>query len=158
MASVTNLTLAVNCTTWYTSGMRIEHTEEIKAPVGEVWALTVDVESWPSITPTMTHIERVDDAPLQVGSDVRIKQPGQRERVWTVRTLVPERQFAWSTKAMGMTMTGSHQLEASAAGTRNTLVIDLEGPMAPVLGRLMRRPVRRALESENEGFRAAAEG
>ena len=138
--------------------MRIEHTEEINAPVREVWALTVDVESWPAITPTMTRIERVDDAPLQIGSDVRIKQPGQRERVWTVSALDPQRQFAWSTKALGMTMTGSHRLEASDAGTRNTLVIDLDGPMAPVLGPLMRRPLRRALESENEGFRTAVEG
>lgn len=70
----------------------------------------------------------------------------------------PRRQFAWSTKAMGMTMTGSHELEAFGDGTRNTLAIDLEGPMASVLGPLLRRPVRRALESENEGFKTAAEG
>lgn len=137
--------------------MRIEHSEEIKAPVATVWDLTMDVEAWPSITPTMTRIERVDGAPLQIGSDVRIKQPGQRERVWTVQALEPQRRFAWSTRAMGMTMTGSHQLDESAGGTRNTLAIDLDGPLAPVLGPLMKRPLRRALTAENEGFKNAAE-
>ena len=137
--------------------MRIEHTEEIKASIDEVWGLTMDVESLPTITPTMTHIERLDDAPLQIGSEVKIKQPGQRERVWTVRALDPQREFAWSTRAMGMAMTGSHQLEASGTGTRNTLAIELDGPMAPVLGPLLRRPLRKALKAENEGFRTAAE-
>ena len=125
--------------------------------MGTVWDLTMDVESWPAITPTVTHIERLDDAPLRVGSDVKIKQPGQRERIWTVNTLDPKQRFAWSTKAMGMTMTGSHQLDESDNGTSNTLSIDLHGPLAPVLGPLLRRPLRRALEAENEGFRSAAE-
>ena len=137
--------------------MRIEHTEDIKAPVERVWDLTMDVESWPSITPTMSRIERLDQAPLRIGSDVRIKQPGQRQRVWTVSALDPQRRFAWSTRAMGMTMTGSHLLDPSHDGTRNTLTIDLDGPLAPLLGPLLRRPIRRALASENEGFKAAAE-
>ena len=137
--------------------MRIEHVEDIEAPLDEVWDLTMRVESWPSLTPTMTRVQRLDAAPLRVGADVKIKQPGQPERVWTVRELEPKRRFAWSTRAMGMTMTGVHQLDHSTSGTRNTLAIDLDGRLAPVLGRLLKRPLRRALATENDGFKTAAE-
>lgn len=137
--------------------MRIEHSETIDAPTEAVWDLTMDVESWPAMTPTMTSVERLDDAALRVGSEVKIKQPGQRERVWTVRQLEPGRCFAWSTRAMGMTMTGSHRLAGSDRGTTNTLAIELTGRLAPVLGRLLRRPLRQALEAENGGFKSAAE-
>ena len=137
--------------------MRIEHTEQIDAPVDQVWDLTLDVESWPTFTPTMTSIRRLDDAPLGVGSAVSIKQPGQRERVWTVTELEPNRRFAWSTRAMGVTMTGAHQLAESGGGTANTLTVDLEGRLAPVVGALLRGPVRKALVAENQGFKTAAE-
>ena len=40
--------------------MRIEHTIEIDAPVKRVWELTLDVESWPQLSPTFTSVERLD--------------------------------------------------------------------------------------------------
>lgn len=137
--------------------MRIEHRIEIVAPVTRVWELTLDVESWPEHTPTMTSVERLDTGPLAVGSRVRIKQPGQRARVWTVTELEPEQRFTWSTRAMGTTMTGSHLVAATDVGTTNTLVVEIEGGLAPLVGVLVRRPVARAIATENQGFKAAAE-
>lgn len=137
--------------------MRIENSIEIAAPPDEVWGLTVDVEALPSMTPTMTRVERLDSGPMAIGSSARIKQPAQRSRVWTVTELDEQRRFAWSTRAMGMTMTGIHQLEATDQGTSNTLALELEGRLAPVLGPLMSRSMRRALAQENQGFKTAAE-
>ena len=137
--------------------MRIEHVQEINVPAGIVWKHTVDVESLPSITPTISKVERLDDGPLGVGSEVRIKQPGQRDRVWTVTEFQPEQRFAWSTKAMGMTMTGTHELNDAHAGTSNTLAIDLTGPLASVMGPLLKRPLRKALATENQGLKTTAE-
>jgi len=137
--------------------MRIENVIAINTPVPRVWGLTLDVESWPEHSPTMTSIERLDDGPLAVGSKARVKQPAQRAKVWTVTELDPERSFAWSTRVMGTTMTGRHMMAPSGDGTTQTLTVDIEGPLAPLVGALVRRPILKAISTENQGFKAAAE-
>jgi len=137
--------------------MRIEHSIEIAAPVERVWDLTMDVESWPNLTPTITQIKRLEQGPLAIGASARIKQPAQRERTWTVTALEPKKRFSWSTKAMGMKMTGGHYLAPTTGGTSNTLTLDVEGGLAPVLGPLMRRTLLKSITTENEGFKRAAE-
>lgn len=137
--------------------MKIENTILIDAPVRDIWNLTIDVEALPELTPTMTKVSRIGHEPIGVGSEVSIKQPGQPERVWTVIELEPDRSFVWSTKAMGMTMTASHQLADAEVGTSNTLTIEVTGALSPVVGPLLRRPLRKALATENQGFKAAAE-
>ena len=138
--------------------MRIQHTIDIAAPVDRVWELTLDVESWPEMTPTMNRVERLDNTgPLAVGSQARIDQPGQPTRAWTVSQLDHEQRFAWSTKVMGATMTAGHALEPSDAGTANTLTVDIVGPIAWLIGPLARRSILRAITQENEGFKRAAE-
>lgn len=65
--------------------------------------------------------------------------------------------FAWSAPFLGTTMTATHRLAPTSIGTRNTLTVDMTGRCAPIVGRLLRRPVGRAITTENEGFKAAAE-
>jgi uncharacterized membrane protein len=138
--------------------MRIEHSIDITAPIERVWDLTMDVEAWPGLTPTITRVERLDSGPLAVGSRARIKQPAQRAKVWTVTELEAGKCFAWATKAVGTKMTGGHALSQTEAGTtKNTLTVDIEGPLAPVVGRLLRRPILSAITEENQGFKRAAE-
>lgn len=138
--------------------MRIEHTRHIDAPTDVVWAHTIAVESWPDFLSTVEKVQQVGDAPLCAGSAVRVKQPGQRERVWTVVAVEPNRRFVWSTRAMGMTMTATHQLGESGTGTHNHLIIELHGRLAPVLGRLLTPLLLRSLTAENQGFTSACEG
>jgi uncharacterized membrane protein len=137
--------------------MKIENSIEIKAPVADVWDLTVDVEAWPEHTPTMTSVERLDSGPLEVGSQALVKQPGQRAKVWTVTALDPGHRFAWSTKAMGVDMTGAHVLDATESGTTNTLTIEMEGRLSSLVGSLFGRPIAKAIAQENKGFKTAAE-
>lgn len=139
-------------------GMKIENSVEIEAPIDRVWEITLDVEDWPNHTPTMTSIKRIDpDGPLKVGSEVRIKQPGQRAKTWTVTALDLRSRFAWSARFMGTTMTANHYLKASGEGTTNTLRVDIEGRIAPLVGAMIARPIRKAIETENHGLKAAAE-
>ena len=144
--------------------MRIENSIEIEAPASRVWELTLDVESWPrltptmdSLTPTMDSVERLDAGPLGVGSRARIKQPGQAAKVWTVTRLDQEKAFAWSAPTMGTTMTALHDLEQTNGRTVNTLTVEIEGGLAPLIGRLLRRPILAAITKENQGFKTAAE-
>ena len=130
----------------------------IAAPVATVWALTVDVESWPRITPaTVTSVELLQPGAVALGSSARIKQPGQREKVWTVTEFEHLRLFAWSAASLGLTMTGRHELVEADGGVRNVLTIDLSGPLARLVAALGGRLIRRTITTENECFKAAAE-
>jgi uncharacterized membrane protein len=137
--------------------MRIEHSIEIEAPVEAVWPATLDVEAWPSTTPTMSWIRRLDTGPMRVGSQARVKQPGQRAKVWTVTELVPERRFAWRSRAFGTDMTGGHTLQSHGSRTTNTLAIDLTGRAAGLVGRLIGGQIRKALVKENTGLKHSVE-
>jgi uncharacterized membrane protein len=137
--------------------MHIEHELHIDAPVAAVWGLTVDVESWPAITPTITTVRRLDHGPLAVGSRARIKQPGQPAATWTVTELEPGARFAWATTNLGMRMVGAHRLTATATGCVNTLSVDITGRTARLFGWLLRGRIRDAIATENEGFKRVAE-
>jgi uncharacterized membrane protein len=137
--------------------MRFEDTVTIDAPAQVVWGLTLDVTSWPTITPTMTRIERLDDGPMHVGSSARVKQPRQTAAVWTVTRLEEGREFTWQTKRMGLTMTGSHLIEPTGDGCRNKLTLDVEGPGSVLFGRLFGRMLQSSIATENAGFRARAQ-
>jgi uncharacterized membrane protein len=137
--------------------MRWEDTVTIEAPAEVVWDLTLDIASWPGITPTMTSVERLDEGPMHVGSSARVKQPRQTAAVWTVTRLEPGRGFTWQTRRMGMTMTGSHMVEPVGDHCRNTLSIDVEGRGSVLFGRMFGRMVATAIATENAGFRAKAE-
>ena len=137
--------------------MRTHNTINIDTTIDRAWELTLDVESWPNHTPTMTSIDRLDTAPLAIGSKVRIKQPAQRARKWTVTALEPESLFAWRTRAMGVTMTATHSLEPIPTGIAQTLSVDLTGRFSRLIGAIILRPISKAIATENEGFKRAAE-
>ncbi len=136
---------------------RFRHHIEIDAPLEPLWALTAAIETWPSFTPTMTHIERLDEGPLSVGSTARVKQPGQPHAVWTVTTLDPPTTFAWETSVLGMTIMAGHHLEATNRGCRHTLVIEVSGAGSGVFTRLAGGRIARSLLAENEAFKKRAE-
>jgi uncharacterized membrane protein len=129
----------------------------IAAPVERVWDLTLDVEQWPSLTPTMTSVERLDDGPIRVGSTAKVVQPRQRPTTWTVTRLEPRSLFEWQTKVGPVTMTAVHQLTATNEGCANTLVVKLSGVGSGLLSRLVGSKIRQAIATENAGFKAAAE-
>ena len=130
----------------------------IEAEVERVWALTLDVERWPELTPTITRVERLDDGPMTVGSRARITQPGQRPAVWTVSRLDPGVAFEWWAKVGPVTMTGGHHLRPDDSGCVNLLTLDITGRGSRVVGRLVGRRIGTAIERENRGFKDAAEG
>jgi len=137
--------------------MRWESSVLIDAPASLVWQLTIDVANWPSFTPTVRRVERLDDGPMRVGSTARIKQPGQTSAVWTVTRVVPEREFTWQTRRMGLTMVGSHALTTVGSQCRNTLSIDVAGPGSRLFGLMFGGLLGTSLQTENAGFKARAE-
>jgi uncharacterized membrane protein len=146
-----------DCTTWYSLGMHIEHEAEIGAPPETVWRLTTEVERWPDLLEAFTSVQRLEPGPLAVGSSARIKQPGQPERTWTVTEITAPRRFVWETHGLGLRMVASHDIEPTAAGCRNTLAIDLSGPVGAVVGRVVAKRIAETIAVENSVFTAEAE-
>jgi len=132
----------------------------VPAGVAEVWAMTVDVASWPRLTPTITSVEVLDegDRAFGLGSTARIEQPKQPPRVWTVSRFEAERCFEWRTKVGTVDMVGRHELEPVEGGTLNRLVLELSGFGSGLLGLLAGRQFAAAIATENDGFLAAAAG
>lgn len=137
--------------------MEIIETATIDAPIERVWALTLDLDGLPSTTPTVTKVERLDPGPVAVGSRARLEQPGLPPRIWTVDELDAPHRFAWSTRLLGVRMTGVHEL-APVGGSRCelTLRVAFSGRGAALLGRLGRRSIARSLAAESAGFARAS--
>ena len=130
----------------------------IDAPIDVVWSLTVDLERWPSITPTISSVQLLDDAPLVIGSRALVRQPMQRATVWAVDELDEPTLFVWSARVMGMSMVARHLLVSVGDGvTEQTLEIEVAGRGAGVFLRLFGGRIRRAIDTENEAFAAVAE-
>jgi uncharacterized membrane protein len=142
-----------------TNGASVEiiETVVIDAPIARVWALTLDLEALPSITPTITEVALVDPPPVQVGTRARLTQPGLARRTWTVEEIDEPRRFAWATRVAGVRLVGVHELERlDEDRCRLTLRVVLEGTGSGLLGRLGRRSLSRALRAEAAGFARAA--
>lgn len=129
----------------------------IHAPLSVVWRETVDVERWPEWTPTVTASERLGEGPLRVGSEVRLRQPGQPAAVWTVTSLDPLERFSWETQRPGLRMTATHALASEGDGTRNALNVEITGALSVLLWPVLRVLVSRALALENRGLKARCE-
>lgn len=137
--------------------MRYQDELLIQAPIERVWALTLDVERWPDATPTITEVARLDDGPFGVGSQARIKQPAQSARVWTVTRLEEPVCFEWETTMGPIRLRGGHHLSAEGDGCRNRLTLDIEGFGSRLLALLVGRSMRKAIATENAGFKTVAE-
>lgn len=137
--------------------MEITDTIVIDAPLERLWALTLDIESLPSVTPTVTAADRLDDGPVAVGSRARLRQPGLPARTWTVEVVDAPTRFAWATRLLGVRMVGVHELTPTADGRCElTLRVQLQGRGAGLLGRLGGANLARTLAAENAGFARAA--
>ncbi len=137
--------------------MQVRSEVLIAAPSQRVWELTADIEGWPALTPTIASVIRLDDGPLRVGSRARIVQPGRAPSLWTVTEFDEGRVFSWQTKVFGVPLTARHVIESGLNSCRNVLTVDLPGRRGALLMRLSRRAIQTAIDTENAGFRRAAQ-
>ena len=138
--------------------MKLEKTIEIKAPRAKVWAALVDVQNWPLWTESMAKIERLDDGPFGMGSQVRITQPKLLALIWHVTEFEPGSSFAWQSSARGVTTLASHRVTPAGDGrTTITLGIKQSGPMAWLMGFMVGKMTQRYVEMEAEGLKKYCE-
>lgn len=137
--------------------MNHELSADVTAAPSEVWAKTIDVERWPDFIESHQEIRRLDQGPIQVGSEASVKQPGLPRAKWRVTVCEPEREFTWASKSGLITTEGVHIIEPKAGGTGATLrlAVRTSGPLSFLADALFGRRAKRSLATELEGFRRA---
>ncbi len=136
--------------------MEFEYEVTIAAPPELVWSTLMDVEKWPTWSSSMTWLRPVEDGPLEVGSEVHIKQPRIRAASWTITQLEPVRSFSWATEG-GVRMEADHEITPVPAGSQVTLRLTQTGFLAKLTGLLGGAAIRTAVQTEGDGLKAECE-
>jgi hypothetical protein len=139
---------------------RFARSIRIAATPRDVWTVLVDVENWPIWASQFKRLERLDSAPLGLGSNVRVKPKGMLASTWRVTEYEDARSFTWeSSLAPGLLVTGGHVLLAGGAGTNAEFWLEAGGAFGSLLAPLLRRTVfSRNTRSATEGLKRYMEG
>lgn len=138
--------------------MRFETRIDIDAAPDIVWSAVRDITRWPQFIASMDTVTPLDDEPLDVGSQVRIKQPRMPAMVWLVTAWDEGKSFTWQTRSAGVLTTGLHTVAPrDDGGTTLTLGIEQTGALAPLIGLLSGARTRRYVGIEGASLKADSE-
>jgi uncharacterized protein YndB with AHSA1/START domain len=138
--------------------MITESSLEIDAPAPLVWEVFTDVEGWPDWTASVTRLVALDGPGIAVGKRFQIKQPKLPTLVWEVTEVDPGVSWTWAQRSPGGLTLARHSLTPIADDrTLVRQVIDQQGPVGAIIGKLMLRTTRRYLELEAQGLKGRSE-
>ena len=132
-------------------------TTDIAAPAERVWQVMSDTDRWHEWTPSVTSVKRLGGAPFAVGSRAVIRQPKFPPALSKISAIELGRSFTWISIAPGLRVVGHHSVEPTAAGSRVTLSLDLQGIFGGVFGRMTKGITERYLAFEARGLKARSE-
>lgn len=120
------------------------HGTTSSAPPEAVWRRYVDVEHWSDWSRHGVEWSRID-GPFEVGTAGKSKPPGLPAGKFRLITVELEARFITETKLPGCHLRFEHQVEPVVSGStiRHTATID--GPLASVYSRILRRSIERGL-------------
>jgi len=133
-----------------------EHSVHIDAPPRAVWAVLMDVARWPTWTPTMRRVERLEGGPLGAGSRVRISLRSLPPAVWRVTRFDDGRSFTWETET-GARAAAAHAIAPDGGGTKLTLTASTRGLLALLLTPLTVLLTRGNVRREAQGLKRHCE-
>ncbi len=99
----------------------------IDGPPAQVWRVLVDIEQWPSWSPSVASVVPESD---DEQTAYRIDQPPLPHALWTITDWRPERGFTWQTQGASSLMTMTFHLEPSAGSTHVSVDVQWSGAMA----------------------------
>jgi polyketide cyclase/dehydrase/lipid transport protein len=107
-----------------------------QAAPDKVWAAWVDVASWSE----SEHIESARlDGEFQPGGTITSKANGFPRSTLTITRVEPPRVWVDESRSPGVKMTFEHIIEEGKGGTELTERVLIRGPLARLVGVLMRR-------------------
>jgi hypothetical protein len=137
--------------------MTFTHSIDIHAPPGTVWAIWSDIERWSDWTASISKIDKLSPGPLAIGLRARFHQPKLPTAIWRVTHVEENRGFTWVSASPGARVTGIHNIEPIANGSRATMTLIFVGPIALLFGWLTRSLAQHYLQLEANGLKARSE-
>jgi uncharacterized membrane protein len=114
----------------------VQRSLTIDAPPTQVYEAFVDLSGWLEWNPHLREVRPLSEGPLAPGSRARVAlKLNPLPSVWEVTEMNPGRSFAWASSLLpGIRLVFDHVAESADGGTRATLRIDIEGPLAFLAG------------------------
>jgi uncharacterized protein YndB with AHSA1/START domain len=114
----------------------VERSLTIQAPPAKVYEAFVDLSRWLEWNPHLKAVTPLSEGPLTTGFRARVAlKLNPLPSTWEVTEVNPGRSFAWTSSLLpGVRLVFDHIAEGADGGTRATLRIDIEGPLAFVAG------------------------
>ena len=123
---------------------RFEHSAESAADPQAVWRRYVDVERWREWSRHGVEWSRID-GPFEVGTKGESKAPGSRALKFELIAVERDALFASGAKLPGGRLRFEHVIEPREPGSRITHRVALDGPLAFLYKRVVRKGVERGL-------------
>ncbi len=109
-----------------------------------MWEVYTDPGSWPAWTPDITHGCWTVGTDCRKGSRGEVKFKGLPKGAFEIQAADPPRTFTTVTRfPIGLRIRFDHRLAATAHGTRIEERISFHGLLAPLVGLIERRRIRR---------------
>ncbi len=114
----------------------VQRSLTINAPPAQVYEAFIDLSRWLEWNPHLREVRPLTEGPLTPGSKARVAlKLNPLPSVWEVTEMNPGRSFAWASSLLpGIRLVFDHIAESADGGTRATLRIDIEGPLAFLAG------------------------
>ncbi len=138
--------------------MHYERSIDIAAPPDAVWRVLADVERWPEWTRSTRSLKLENGDRLNAASRATIDLAGAPPSRWVATAFDDGRSFVWENRQPGIRNVAGHHVDASGAGTRVRLTIDISGPLALLLRPWLAYVTRRNVGWEIEGLKRYCEG
>jgi hypothetical protein len=130
----------------------------IHASPAAIWQVLVDVERWPTWTPTVLNVEPLTRDGFRVGAKYRVTQPKLKPAIYEVTERVPHQAFTWVQKAPGATLVADHRLTAfDGSGTEVELSFATEGLLGAILGGMYSKRIAELVKTEAKSLKTHCE-
>ena len=137
----------------------IEKTLDIKAPPEVVWEVLTDFPKYGEWNPFVVQASSSLKPGEAMDMKVKLLGPAQRQVEWMIETVSGKR-FEYQMKPFplgGLRSRRSHDLEATATGTRYKSYFRLEGWMMPLVRALFGSSIEAGMRGMWEGLQRRAE-
>ena len=125
-------------------GWSFAHTAESTARPDAVWRRYLDVDHWSEWSRHGVEWSRLD-GPFEVGTKGKSKAPGMPSATFRLVTVEPDARFVSEVRLPGGRLRFEHVIEPSERGSRITHRASVDGPLAVIHARIVRKSVEKGL-------------
>lgn len=130
---------------------------EIDAEPSKVFSVLSNLENWNLWTKSISKISFLENSKFFVGGKVEIIQPKMPSAIWVITEINENQSFTWTTKKLGVTITGEHALINRNQKTFVEIRIKYDGFLASFLYKIGGKLTTEYLTLEINGLKKECE-